>query len=107
MSSNESSAPRAIPQALESVRCFGGQRFTERRVAGALAYALVAAVTIFGCTRTAAATQGAEASLLVEGYGAARTGESGARLGFLEAFASSGGAPAGHGGLDVAEAASR
>jgi hypothetical protein len=107
MSSNESSAPRANPQALESVRCFGGQRFTERSVASAVAYVLVAAVTVFGCTRTAAATQGAEASLLVEGYGAARSGEAAARPGFLEAFASSGGARTGHGGIDVAEAASR
>ena len=107
MSSNESSAPRAVPQALESVRCFAGHTFTRRGLAGAFAYALVAAVTVFGCTRTAAATQGTEASLLVEGYGAGRSTGPLANPGFLEAFGSAGAARPAHGSLSLAEAAPR
>lgn len=72
MSSLQSSGSTAETLARESVRCFDRQPFSRERALATAGYLTLAALTIFGCTRTAAVTQGTEASLLVAGFEASR-----------------------------------
>jgi hypothetical protein len=84
MSSNGSSALPAKPLAPASLRCFDGRSFTAQRLLTTAAYLALAAFTTFGCTRTAAMTQGTEASLLVAGFEASRAGGVDATAGLFE-----------------------